>query len=400
MKGLLITYFYPPANAIASHRVYSFAKYLNNSKDTLDVLCPEWEGTLNFPRVKANYFLTPAHTFDPNFGEVRVSGLRKLKKIIVSDILKLNLFRSRKPGRFYYEVMDKLQSIDLSVYDYVITSYAPLDCIHIGHYIKSKYPSIKWIIDYRDLYSLLEYTDFGWATRNFRKFEKEISCNADAFITVSETLCLKQKKLLQLPSEVIFNGFDDYNYETSKKIEEEFHNFHLPVISYAGSLYKGERDVIPFFKFMHSEGLDEKFITYFAIINDFDQQYLEESIQKTQIKNVKIVRNLNYAESMTLQKLSAFVVMFSNFGGRANGYLTGKLFEYMQTGRPIIYSGTAVAGYELYDMIKKYRLGESFDNTDFKSYEGFTAADCSAFHRKTQAEKLHNFIEGILNKNG
>src|SRR6478735_12447081 len=146
MKGLLITYYFPPVNAIASHRVYSFARYLNTGSDQLDVICPDWQGDLMLETGAIKIIKTSAQKYDPNFGEIKLSGISYLKNFVANKIFKLNLFRSRNPGKFYREVIGAIDGINMAEYDYVITSYAPLDCIHAGAYIKQKFSGIKWII--------------------------------------------------------------------------------------------------------------------------------------------------------------------------------------------------------------------------------------------------------------
>jgi glycosyltransferase involved in cell wall biosynthesis len=401
MKGLLITYYFPPVNAIASHRVYSFAKYLNNGNDVLDVICPEWEGDLNLPTDSFKVFKCSKHEYDPNFGEVKLMGMAKVKNLIANKFFKLNLFRSRKPGNFCKEVISVLDTLDISEYDYIITSYAPLDCIHVGAYIKLKYPSIKWLIDYRDVYSQVEYTDFGWARKNFTKFERKLTKSADGFITVSKTLKLLQEKILSIKGEVVYNGFEKNDNQKKDEIvllKQEIKSYKLPVISYAGSLYKGERDVEPFLKHLKEKGLDKKFVTIFAILNDFDAEYLNNMIIKTKVANVIIKRNLNYMESYTLQLNSDLLLLLTNSDGRANGYLTGKVFEYMASGKPIIYSGTTSKGYELYDIVKTYNLGESFSNFDYENPQQYKPSNCEFFQRKIQAKVLEKYITGKLQK--
>jgi len=290
-KGLLITYYFTPLNVIATHRVTSFAKYLNTSDFELDVLCPKWEGELE-ESSSVNILYTSTKKFDKNFGKIKVAGLRKLRSFLFHKCLKLHFFNGRKPGHFYYEGVQKLNALDIKQYDFVITSYAPLDTIHLGHFLKKKYPHLKWIIDYRDLYSLMEYHDMGITRSFFKKIEKELTNQADAFITVSEVLLQQQKEIINKPCKVIYNGFEDYSIESDEKFESQLSAIQLPIISYAGALYEGERDVKPFLKFIKSKKIDTQFTFIFALINDFDKTYLQELVSTFDIKNVIIIMDL------------------------------------------------------------------------------------------------------------
>jgi hypothetical protein len=398
MKGLLIAYYFPPLNSIATHRLHSFAKYLNDGVFSLDVVCPQWKGDLDLDTSGAKIFYTPGRTFDNNFGVEKLSGLRKLKDFIANRILKLNYFRQRYPSTFYKEVVEKIKNIDLAKYDFVITSYGPLDSIHIGNYIKSVNPGIKWIIDYRDYYSLLEYYEMGIFRAFFKKYEQKITQKADAFITVSKTLRNGLEELIDKKGIVIYNGFDDYKIVEDQELKEELQTLKLPVFSYAGSLYKDERDVLPFLNYVKETALDSKFCLIFALINDFDEVYLRKCINKLNLQNVLIKRNLNYNQSLTLQLHSTALLLFANFNGRGNGFLTGKVFEYIAAGKPIIYSGTTNPDYELYSLILDYGLGEAFNKFDYASIKKYKARDYNFFSRKKQAENLKKFINEIIIK--
>lgn len=392
MKGLLITYFFPPVNSIASHRTGSFSRYLNEGTSRLDVLAPRWIDNLDLPVGNAQIIYTGEKKPDPNYGERQPKGLARIRQFILHDVFKLKYFIGAAPSTFYREAMAKLQDIDLSSYDYILTSYGPLDCLHIGASIKKQYPQIKWIIDYRDLYSGLEYYDFGIFRMFFEKIEKNIVSQADGFVTVSAVLQAQIEKLTGLKGEVVYNGFEDYDFKDDVNFLDTLKTSELPVISYTGSLYNGERDVVPFLKYFKKHGLDKRFRLIFAVLNDSDTAYLNNASKEAGIQELEIIKGLSYQASMTLQNYSAFVLQFSNFNGAANGYLTGKVFEYIGAHKPIIYSGTVSEDYELYRLIRDNGFGESFDRIDYNAPDRYSVSGHSQFHRKVQAERLKMYI--------
>ena len=400
LRGCLITYYFYPLNSIATHRTGAFARYLNTGDMKLDVLCPQWEGELRPERANVKVHYTSRRVFDANFGEVPLHGLSKVKDMVMNGIFKRKYFLSRHPGAFYKEAAAKLEEIDLGQYDFILTSYGPLDSIHIGKHIKEKYPNIKWIIDYRDVYSQLEYFDLGIFRPFFINFERNLVAKADGFITVSETLKDLLKKILPgRNGKVVYNGFDDMEFEPDRDLEREMLLHGKPVISYAGSLYNGERDIEPFLRFFKERGMDNRFSLVFAILNDKDEQYLTKVCSKIGFDSIIVKRNISYRQSLTLQQLSAFVLLFANFNGRGNGYLTGKIFEYIGMRKPVIYSGTVSDDYELYRLITKYEAGESFDKIDYATPENYMQGDCTFFHRARQTEAAKQFIEEIVTGN-
>lgn len=399
-KGLLITFYFPPLNSVASHRLYSFARYLNHENGSLDVLCPDIKGDLNYDLNGMNIIRIPEQPFDLNYGKTKVGWLGKIKNFILNGIFKRNYFRSAEKNKFYKDAVKVLSDLDLSVYDYFITSYGPLDSLHIGKWIKQKFPDKIWIVDYRDLYSLMEYYNFGIYRPFFRKKEKSIVIGADYFITVSNTLLHLQKKLLGINGEVIYNGFESSQYHliNDKNFMDQLDEIKLPVISYTGSLYGGERDAVPFLKYFMNNQLDQKYCLVFALINDVDQIYLEKYARSYNIKNLIILRNLSYDNSIALQNKSQILLLLANFGMRANGYLTGKIFEYIGAEKPILYSGNDSNSYELYAFIKENNFGDSFTKFDFNNTGKYKGNRNEMFSRKLQAKKLDDRIDQLLSE--
>lgn len=397
-RGLLITFYFPPLNSVASHRLYSFAKYLNNKTGSLDVFCPDIEGDLNYSLEGIKVIRMPKQKFDLNYGKTKLSFLGKLKNFILNRVFKRNYFVSSRKNQFYIDATGVLKKMNLNEYDYVITSYGPLDALHIGNWIKQNYPEIKWIADYRDLYSLMDYYSFGWSAPFFRMKEKRILKNADYFITVSEVLLRKQAVLLNKKGDVIYNGYEPYSPVINNDFSGKLTSMHLPIISYTGSLYGGERDLLPFLHYFVKAKLDDKYALVFAMINDEDEEYFMRCVKKSGVKNYYILRNLSYDNTLVLQKHSVALLLLANFGNRANGYLTGKVFEYIGARKPIIYSGNDSDDYELYQLIRNNNLGDSFSLFDYNNFDKYSLEDKSKFSRKYQAKKLEEIINRLIQR--
>lgn len=394
MKGLLITYWYPPKNSIAAHRVHSFTEYLNNQSDSLDVLCPDWEGDLELQNKSRIFFSHKIKSIDIQEEEKYNKSIKGwLVKNILYKYFKYNLFRDSKPGLFYKNAVKALDKINFNEYDYILTSYNPLDSLHIGNYIKSKHPHLKWVIDYRDLYSLMEYNKLGILKGYFKKIEKKITLNADAFITVSKTLLKDQSNFLNLKSELIYNGYNNTPYKKDISFLKDTVNNNLPIISYTGSFYNGERDLSPFISYWKENKLNQKFNLIIAYPFLEDKKYLD-SIKISEINNCFTYHNLNFNQSKSLQEVSEILLLVANNNKKGNGFLTGKIFEYIDSEKPILYAGYT-KNYELYDLIIENQLGEHYTKFDFTNYKKISIVKPKQFSRETQAKKLQCFIKKL-----
>jgi glycosyltransferase involved in cell wall biosynthesis len=394
MKGLLITYWFPPKASIASHRTYSFYKYLNDKNNSLDVICPDWG---NFENKIPGTEIIKTHKVDNKLFDFKKSLFTQIKEWVFYKIFKYNYFRDSKRGAFFNAALISIKNIDLNIYDYIITSYNPLDVIHIGAYIKERYPKIKWIIDYRDYYSLNYYMDFGIFRNKFKKLEKNITKNSDGFVTVSKTLQNGIEKLIRKESVVIYNGFEIFEKEKlSNELERAIEK--MPVISYCGSLYNGKRDIENFFQYYKSTGLDLKFKFIFALIDQDDLKLVKNVVTKYNLKNVIIFENLSHQQCVSLMQHSTYLMMFADFSKKSDGFLSGKIFEYMSIQKPVIYSGNT-DNYELFELIKKNNLGDDYKKFNYNNAEAIQSSPVE-FKRSNQTEKLKTFICKIVeNKN-
>lgn len=393
MKIVLITYYIPPANSTASYRIYSFAQYLQQQGHQTTIIAPDWT------KKDSNFTsdLTLHFTHQPNdaFYEDSSKGFKNwLRKDVLYRIFAYNQFRDKKPGKFYEAGAKLLENLDLSSYDIVISSYGPLDSLWLGRAIKNKYPKIKWFIDYRDYYSLY-YKEFGIFKPYFRAWERKFVKSADAFITVSDTLKTNIAALIKKPGELIYNGFLKFELTPDPDFEELIQS-KKPYISYTGSLYQGDRNISQFLSYF-KQTLHTKFELIFALNNREDIQFVEREILKTGIQGVTIFNGLTHNQSLILTKNAKFPIIFNDFDPRSNGFLTGKIYEYIFFKKPVIYSGP-IKDSELYSLFEKYKWGKHYEAFDYESNETISEENIQFFSRENQAAILERVLIQFLEK--
>jgi len=87
--------------------------------------------------------------------------------------------------------------------------------------IKEKIPSIKWVADYRDLWSIRHNNDMTSAQkRKEQLLEKHTLVKADFLMTVSQPLADELSEFLQDKVSVVFNGFDADWADAEKRISQ------------------------------------------------------------------------------------------------------------------------------------------------------------------------------------
>ncbi len=244
----------------------------------------------------------------------------------------------------------------------IYTTSAPYSDHLLGLYIKNKFPDIVWIADFRDEWTNNPYTldnpRWWFRTKKEKKMEAEVLKKADALIAntpVMKKNFIENNRIEKDNFFVIPNGYDseDFeNFDLSKPDNEKF------TMTYTGALY-GRRKPDTFFKAL-SELISEKKIDGDKIsvnlIGNFYKDKLQTQTDSFSLtKQVNIIGYVPHNECIRRQLLSDVLVLIEGTGRGADAFYTGKIFEYMNTGRPVLAilpeNGAAA------DLVKKTKIG-------------------------------------------
>lgn len=353
---LIITYDWPPRNSIAVHRPYAWAKcwarlgysvtVLTAKKcvydEPLDLHMPKLDGVtvLEIPYRAA--------------GGVRKALARKSHKEKVFECLKKNSGLIRKILRLNLDIRDawapKATEVALELnatqrFDVVVSSYGPRACHFIGRFLKERDPSIFWIADYRDMWSIRHNSSLsGRAKRKEQKLEKQVIREADVLTTVSTPLVEQLQGFLGKEVWLVSNGYD----LALSIVEERINNYVGPVpgelkIIYTGMIYPGWQDPSPLFEAIN-ELLREKKITSSQIRILFfgkRQPGLADIVSRyNALSYVKIHGHVTRQRALEEQAKGDVLLLMESGSEAAKGVLTGKIFEYMVSGKPVMSLGS------------------------------------------------------------
>lgn len=345
-KILLVTYYFPPFNNISSLRTLSFARYLGKSGYDVTVLT-------------ANHTALSGQEFDVSKEPFRLAAIlsARSRQAVVTD-----QDEAQRPGwprrfkawllgnlfsfidRWYFDAVKEAFSLMAEQgFDVVISSHSPISCHCIARQLKLRFPGIKWIADYRDLWS---YNHFG-ITPKFpfsvlqRYLEQRINRPADYLTTVSVPLKETLDAHYHKDAVVIENGFFPDDYEAGKDENVKFSARYT--FSYTGILYMEKYDVTPFFRAM-AEFIDDGAMAAedgeirFYGDNSF---MLRDIVGATDlpVDFVRLLPRIPRRQALAVQRQSTALLFLGYESPETKGVLTGKLFEYMISGRPIIAVG-------------------------------------------------------------
>lgn len=363
-KALILTYYWPPSGGAGVQRWLKFAKYLQQYNWEPVVYTakngemPEIDSSLE-KDIPGNITILRTPIWEPYSIYKAFIGQKKDQKInaaFLNEKKKQGLmanFAVWVRGNFFIPDARKFwikpsirylhNYLQQHKIDVIISSGPPHSMHLIAKGIKQKHPNIKWVADFRDPWTNIDfYSDLklsSIADAKHKRLEKEVLRACDAVISVGK---LMSEEFIEINAgqkekfHVITNGYDEddllkSNIEKDKKFS----------IAHIGTLVK-TRNPNTLWKVL-SELVKE---------NDSFKNALE----------IKLVGKLDIAvkESIELYGLSSFVnkidylphdkviaeqqrsrvnLLLVNKTPNAKSILTGKFFEYLSAGAPILAIG-------------------------------------------------------------
>jgi glycosyltransferase involved in cell wall biosynthesis len=260
-----------------------------------------------------------------------------LKSKIIGWLKSRGLMSSvRWPDMHGAWVQSALRSIGDEKFDAVVSTFGPPAVISVGWALKSRGQAKKWIIDYRDLWtanpSFRGFPIFRWFELVAENYYLR---RADGITTVSQPLANTLMNRVR-DVRVFPNGFEGENAHVAIGAKKK----DRKVIRYTGSLYWPHQDPTPLFKVLKARldrGLTDVCVEFYGPALE---KILILANQFGVLSIVKVFNPVAREESLILQReADALLFLESPSTPGREGILTGKLFEYLATRKPILAIG-------------------------------------------------------------
>jgi glycosyltransferase involved in cell wall biosynthesis len=339
VKVLLVTMYFPPAGGGGVQRSLKLAQYLPALGVETHVLAPDdpkWVHRDPELRVPTQAWIHRARYIGPR-------GRKPAEELRATDGLQRALVQAQVTARRLLlpdaSVTWNLTAIPAAIriakregIDVVITTSPPGSVHFVGAAVQ-RASGTRWIADLRDPLVANQHRRDDTAAARARQAANEqiarlVARNADAVTCVSEAIADEVRGLgARGPVRVIANGcdFDDFaglEYEPAPRFR----------ITHTGSFF-GKRDPRPFLQAFHDAGLD----AVARFVGDFRSSDREWAEALDLGDRLEIVDYLPRADSLRFQRDSeALLLLVPDAGGRGRGVLSGKVFEYIAAGRPIL----------------------------------------------------------------
>lgn len=357
MKILIVASCFAPKNIIGAVRLSKIAKYMIRKGHEITVISPVLEDYDGIDNTLECEEFSSAKRITVPYSSVttRLTRIHKSENGVISGNEVGNQISNSIVSKAYrsarslfskwrdYEWEHKVKKIikaDNTIYDIVFSSYPNVSAHDSAWYAKMKGKAKLWIADFRD--PIVLDSDNKREKGRKVKRQSEIVKHSDITTFVTKTgserfICYPEDK-----NKVVWlsNGFDPDDFmQVTKGSSSSTNESDKLVLSYAGGLYKGERDCSPLFQAIH-ELLEENLIKLEDIRFDYagnDYSILAKQADSYDLR--EIITNhgrVSRQESIEMQMQSDCVVVITECYRDYGGALTGKIYEPVMMKKPIL----------------------------------------------------------------
>ncbi len=371
MRILIVSYAFPPYNDIGHVRVGKTAKYLARFGHDVRVLTandqpytPSLPVEIPEEQVERTPWLNVNRPAELLFGGRRAVADRGLVargtvRPLVESIRWIYRhaykqwvgFPDDYIGWFPFAVRAGSRLMQAWHPDVLYASAMPYTSLLVAAWLARRFQT-PWVAELRDLWVDFHRYRFGSVRRRLEEvLERRVLSSASALVTVSEPLATTLRTKYEKPTAVVLNGFDSEEgaaAEEARKSDPE-----LLRIVYTGMIYEGRQDPSPLFAALQMMGADAQRVRV-----EFYGRYLEaarESAARMGLTNVVVDGQVPHGESLRLQRHADVLLLLLWTDLAERGVYTGKLFEYIGAGRPILAVGPS--GSVASELILQRRLG-------------------------------------------
>ena len=423
MKVLLITYYWPPAGGSGVQRWLKFIKYfscfgidpivytvenpsyaiedeslMSEVPADLQVIRePIWEPNNILSKLKTNEakqsagFLNP----DPSFLQRQMHYIRA--NYFIPDARKYWI----KPSVRKLTTFLKENPVD------VIISTGPPHSVHMIGYELKKLLGIKWLADFRDPWTNIDYFHNLPLTKGARKkhheLEDEVLKEADAILVVGKTM---REEFIDRNQNVyvVSNGFDDRVDDDEVIMDRKFSISHIGMMNADRNpkiFWQALRELI-------DENEDFSRDLSVKLIGKCDEE-VYQTVNDFALNNyVNFVAYVAHKDVLKFQRSSQLLLLAVNNVPSSRSVITGKVFEYLQSNRPII--GIGPVDGDLDVILNESEAGHMVDFDDLVSmkkilksyYEQFKSGELPThtknigrYHRKNLTKELTAILKKL-----
>ena len=278
------------------------------------------------------------------------------------------------------EALHQIQTRDVKL---LLTSSPPHSTQLAGLRLKQM-SGLPWIADMRDpwtdIYYYHEFRHLPFVKRWDQRLERKVLEQADAVIVVSQGIkdlfCSKSPRIRPEKIHIIPNGFDPEDFTGT--VEKDVRYFTM---AYTGTLAE-DYDVRALIKALKEIQEDSPGLPIRILLTGKISPWIRESMAYAGLSGMLTIEDYqSHSEAiLKMRKADVLLLVIPRIDNN-KGILTGKLFEYMAAGNPVLGIGP-VKG-DAAEMLRETMCGEMYDYEDSEGIRSFLAEQIQGwiYHR-------------------
>lgn len=350
LRILIVAHSFPPLNAIASHRPHSWAQEWRELGHEIHVLTPAkypFDGAMDNERDLAGVQVheVPYLPLAPSARNAaggapgqRVERWEWLKTTTRRIRFALGTFGDLRMLACFPMVRHGLRIIRQHGIELIIATAPPESVFFVARKL-SRRTGVPWVADFRDLWfhDMVLYRT-RLTTTLLGPINRWLVKNASALVTVSRGL---QERLSRYLGREVILSHNGYFARESVADVPPRDDGRMRFV-YTGRLYPEKQDPEPLFRALAAlRGTTPDLAARVAVdFYGFDDPRLRALIDRHALADcVRRHGFVPYRECIALQRAADYLLFLDWMDTRADGVLTGKLFEYLGSRRPILALG-------------------------------------------------------------
>ena len=361
-RVLIITYYWPPSGGSGVQRWLKMSKYLpENGWQPVIYTTENAEYPIIDPSLEKDVApeveVIRRPIFEPYAFYKKFLGLKKEETVKVGFVqeekkkkgwkeslslwIRGNLFIPDarrwwvKPSVKYLKSYLKEHPVD------AIISTGPPHSMHLIAMKLKEALGIPWVADFRDPWTEIDYYNdlhlTKWADKKQHKLEREVLTKADKVVTVGWDCAKGLGKLGNRNVRVIANGYDWEAGSICQNVPltQEFTLTHVGVITPS----RNAPQLWAALKELKEEDAEFGKKLKIRLVGQVDQSVTDNLKVEGLMDSTEIIPHIPHSEIQAVQQSSQVLLLLINNTPNAKGILTGKLYEYLASGRPILCIG-------------------------------------------------------------
>ncbi len=348
---LLVSWYFPPANAVAAIRLGKMAHYLKSAGHRLRVVTSDRQAEdqslpveIDASAIRRTRYLDLDHRLNPlvrqSPGRANVDAApapalkraarlgRRMLSTLYRDIV---LYPDRRIDWSFTLLPALFREIREERPDLILVSGPPFSSF-IATAIAAWWFGIPWIAEFRDRWTDDPYAlRPRWRARIDHGIERFLIKRAAAIVTVSEIWTHFYAGKYGLPTETVMNGFDPKDFDLDLEPTPG-----LPLrLLHAGTIYPGRRDPRALFEAIRDHDFDPKELR--IQFYGHELKTIEDQAARIGVGAfVDLEDAVPYRQAIELQKSSDILLLLQWNNPADEGNVPAKIFEYFATNRQIL----------------------------------------------------------------